>query len=389
MSLPVQAINEETAPIMEGIGRFTAMVLGPDRNTRSRTAAILLCAVMYAICCTAASFAAQVGIMRPFAPVLLMATSLPVYVVFFGLVRLGYTRGLSDPALMIPQNIFALLAISFAYTAVGPHDRGVVLVLIALVAVFGMYTHTPKQSAAIGVMAMLMLGVSMGVLAHLDPVYYPPAHELIRFELLAGTMPPLILCAYMLSSWRARLSTQRRELKVALEQVQQLATRDLLTGLHNRHYMQDKLDNCVSRFDRYGERFSVVLIDLDHFKRINDQHGHRVGDEALTAFASAATMVLGDTNTIARWGGEEFLVVMPNTSAQKALVAMQRLRDVLGQCMVSARTPSLRVAFCSGVAVHDRPGPLAQTLERADKALYRAKDEGRGRDAVALQANPF
>lgn len=382
---PATSVAEEHDPVIEAISRLAAFVFGPDRATRLRTAAILLCAVMYLICCLASRMAADIGVMRSFAPAWLAWTSLPAYVVFFLLVRSGRTRRLKDPTLMIPQNVFALLAIAFAYTAVGPHDRGLVLVLLALVTVFGMYTHTPKQSAAIGIVATLVLAAIMGILSWLDPVYYPPAHELIRFELLAGSMPVVVLSAYRLSTWRERVATQRRDLRLALEQVQKLAVRDVLTGLYNRRFMQQKLDQSVKRFDRYGERFAVALIDLDHFKQVNDQHGHKVGDEALQAFASAAMLVLRETDTVARWGGEEFLVVLPNATAGKAAVAMRRLREALSHTPVSASAPGLRVRFSSGIAVHEAPGNVAQILERADKALYQAKRSGRDRDALAAR----
>ncbi|RZI80054.1 MAG: GGDEF domain-containing protein [Rubrivivax sp.] len=375
-------------PILDGVSRMVAVVFGPDKIIRSRTAAILLCALMYMICCWVAFFAADIGIIRPFAPRLLLATALPAYAVFFGLVRSGRTRHLKDATLMIPQNVFALLAISFAYTAVGPHDRGMVLVLIALVMVFGMYTHTPKQSVQVGLGAMLMLGVCMGVLSHLDPAYYPPKFELIRFELMMGTLPPMIYSAYQISSWRNRLFQQRKELKAALEQVNKLATHDVLTGLFNRRYMQDKLENSVQRFDRYGERFTIALIDLDHFKQVNDRHGHRVGDDSLSAFAQAALSVLRDTDTIGRWGGEEFLILMPNTSQEKAQVALERLRTALQGCVLSASVPELRVTFSAGVAVHESAMALSQTLERADHALYQAKNTGRDRFVTAPPAKP-
>jgi diguanylate cyclase (GGDEF)-like protein len=370
-------------PIIDAVGRIVTFVFGPDRATRARTAAILLCAVMYAICCSAAYYAAEIQLMRPFAPRLLLITSMPAYALFFLLVRSGRTKHLKDPTLMLPQNVFALLAIAFAYTAVGPNDRGIVLILIALVMVFGMYTHTPKQSVVIGLLSMLLLGLSMGILSRVDPAYYPPDLELLRFELMIGTIPSLIYSAYQISSWRNRLSVQRRDLKVALEQVQQMATRDVLTGLYNRRFMQTRLEEAVKRFDRYGERFTVVLIDLDHFKRINDQYGHKVGDQALTAFASAAAMVLRDSDTIARWGGEEFIFLLPNTTAHKALVAMSRLRQTLANCTVSPDVPQLRIKFSAGVAVHDQVASLNHTLERADRALYIAKSEGRDRDSVA------
>lgn len=375
-------------PIIDAVGRLVTFVFGPDRATRARTAAIMLCAIMYGICCSAAYYAAEIDLMRPFAPKLLLATSMPAYIVFYLLVRLGKTQQLKDPTLMLPQNVFALLAIAFAYTAVGPHDRGVVLVLIALVMVFGMYTHTPKQSVLIGVLSMMLLGMSMGILSHIDPDYYPPDLELLRFELMLGTVPSLIYSAYQISSWRSRLSAQRKELRVALEQVQQMATHDVLTGLYNRRFMQDKLEDAVKRFDRYGERFTVVLIDLDHFKRVNDQFGHKVGDQALMAFANAAGIVLRETDIVARWGGEEFIFLLPNTTGNKALVALERLRQTLANCTVTDSVPKLRVKFSAGVAVHETVTSLNHTLERADKALYQAKNEGRDRDVTAPPDKP-
>ncbi len=374
-------------PIIDSMGRLVKIVFGPDRAARARTGVILLCSIMYAICCSAAFYAAEVGLMRSFAPRLLLATALPTYVLFYVLVRFGKTRGLQDPTLMIPQQSFSLLAIAFAYTAIGPNDRGLVLILIALVMVFGMYTHHPRKSIYTGVLAMMMLGVCMGVLSHIDPDYYPPTLEMLRFELLLGTLPPLILAAYQIANWRNRLSEQRRELLTTLEKVRELASRDSLTGLYNRRHMQDKLNDCVRRVERYGERygerFTIVLVDLDHFKRINDQYGHRVGDEALVGFAVATTLVLRDSDTAGRWGGEEFLFVLPNTSPHKADIALQRLRTALDRAQVTAGAPDLRVKFSAGIAQHEPGQPLSRTLERADSALYAAKQAGRERNTIA------
>lgn len=369
-------------PIVDTIGRVVTFVFGPDRLIRAGTAAIFLVTAVYAICCYAAFVAADLNLMRPFAPTLLLA-SMPVNFVFYLFVRLGKTKHCKDPMLLIPQCCFALIAIGFAYMAVGPVDRGLVLVLIALVMVFSMYTHNPWQSIAIGAAYTLLLGAGMGVLSRIDPMYYPPDLELLRFELILGTIPSLTFAAYIITSWRNRLVVQRQELKIALEQVQQLASRDALTGLYNRRHMQEKLEGSVKRFERYGERFAIALIDLDHFKRINDQFGHHVGDQALMAFASAAGIVLRDTDTIARWGGEEFIFLLPNTSAHKAAVALERLRITLSNCTISPNVPALRVHFSGGIAVHDSVAALSHTLERADRALYQAKSEGRDRDRTA------
>ena len=369
--------------LMDALQRSALAILGPDRHTRGHTSIILLCAVMYAICCAAAAHAATVGMMLPFGPQILTIVTFPAHLIFYVLVRSGVTRHWRDPGLMVLQNLYALLAISFAYITLDPSERGMVLVLIALVIVFGMYTHAPRLSVMNGVLAMVLLGAAMGVLSSVDPTYYPPQLELLRFGVMLGSLPVLIFTAYLISSWRQRLSTQRRELQQALDQVQQLATRDALTGLYNRRHMQEQLAYAAQRFQRYGERFTVALIDLDHFKRINDEHGHVVGDQALMAFASAASMVLRDTDTLARWGGEEFLFLMPNTSPQKATIALDRVRDALASVTVSQVAPQLRLRFSAGLALCLGQEGTDATLERADQALYQAKSAGRHRSVVA------
>ena len=125
------------------------------------------------------------------------------------------------------------------------------------------------------------------------------------------------------------------------------------------------------------------MIDLDHFKRINDGYGHQVGDQALMAFATAASMVLRDTDTLARWGGEEFLFLMPNTSPQKAAIALDRIRETLQTVVISAVASHLKLQFSAGLALHIGGESPEGTLERADQALYQAKNEGRHRSVVA------
>lgn len=379
-SLAPDAVSASPQGLVRGLSR---LILGPDRRTRARSAVIVMCAVMYGICCFAAAHAADVGMMLPIGPTILTAVTFPAHLMFYLVIRTGVSRKWQDPGLMVLQNLYALSAISFAYVTLDPTERGMVLVLIALVIVFGMYTHKPRLSVLNGVLFMILLGVAMGILSRADPEYYPPRMELFRFGVMLGTLPALIVTAYLVSSWRSRLSGEKRELQAALKQVQQLATRDALTGLYNRRHMEEKLTYALQRFERYGERFTVALIDLDHFKRINDEYGHKVGDQALVSFAFAASMVLRDTDTLARWGGEEFLFVMPNTSPQKALIALDRIRDALISVVVSEAAPKLRLRFSAGLAMCLDNEGIDDVLERADYALYQAKTEGRDQSVIA------
>ena len=357
--------------------------LGPDRATRSRVMGIGLCLVVYALCCVAARYAAQIGMMHPLAPTLLMAVTLPVCLVALALVRSGRSKRFRDPTMMIPQNILALTAIAFAYLTIRPEDRGLVMVLLSLVIMFGMYTHTPRQSLIIGGAAIIGLGCCMVILSQYDPAFYPFNRELLRLELLLSVIPVLVFTAIQLNAWRGRLKRQREELKQALATVQHLATRDTLTGLYNRRHMQDRLETCLGRLDRYGERFTLALIDLDHFKSVNDRHGHKVGDEVLTSFAHAASAVLRDSDVLGRWGGEEFLVVFPDTTPEQARHPLERLQGELTRLAVSASVPGLRVSFSAGLALHVAHATLNHTLERTDAALYEAKRGGRNQVVLA------
>lgn len=381
MSQPPLTFMQAATPLVH-------WALGPDPATRSRVVGVGLCVLVYAVCCLVAWHAARVGIMRPWSVPVLVGLTMPANLLILTLVRSGWTRGRQDPSLMMPQNVLALSAIAFAYVAISAQDRGAVLVLLALVIVFGMYTHTPRQTLKIGAAAVGLLSLCMLVLSHLDPAAYPPMHELIRFELLVGTLPVLTYAALKLGRWRDRLRLQRADLTQALATVQHLATRDVLTGLVNRRFMQERLEDSVRRLDRYGERFSLAIIDLDWFKRINDQHGHRVGDEVLAAFAHAAAGVLRESDVLGRWGGEEFLILFPDSTPEQALTPLQRLREVLAQRMVSVSLPHVRVTFSAGLAQHAASAALTHTLERADIALYAAKRGGRDQVVLAGDDGP-
>jgi len=361
----------------EAIRPLLIWVLGPDRATRLRVVGVGLCFVMYMLSCVAAQVAVQGGLMKAWAVPVLVGVTLPANALVLVLVRSGWSRRLKDPTLMLPQNVLALAAITLAYVAIAPGDRGLVFLLLTLVMVFGMYTHTPSQTLAVGGGGVAVLGVVMVVLAQVDPAYYPAAQELLRFELLLGCMPVLAYTAFQLARWRERLRLQRDDLHKALARVQELATRDVVTGLVNRRHMQDRLADAVKRLERYGECFTLALIDLDHFKRINDQHGHHVGDEVLKAFAEAASAVLRDSDTLARWGGEEFLVLFPDTDPEQAQHPLLRLRQDLRGRSVSVEHPDLRITFSAGLTQHVARATLDHSLERADTALYEAKRAGR------------
>lgn len=165
-----------------------------------------------------------------------------------------------------------------------------------------------------------------------------------------------------------------------LQRLHHLSRHDELTGLANRRVLDEAIEREWQRLQRTGAGFAVVMLDLDHFKQINDTHGHAAGDSVLAVTAERLREAARRTDLVARLGGEEFLVLMPATELPAALAAAERLLERLRARPCEAGGLSLGVTASAGVAVARADDPEAQAaLRRADLALYRAKSQGRDR----------
>ena len=165
--------------------------------------------------------------------------------------------------------------------------------------------------------------------------------------------------------------------KVAERELERVAYEDPLTGLANRRYFLAEVERAVARADRHGQAVSLLIIDLDHFKRINDTHGHQAGDEVLQEVAKRARKSLRAEDMPGRWGGEEFVALLPMTALPEALLVGNRLRLAIGGLPIATSAGPLPVSLSCGVAQRRRAEPIANLIARADAALYRAKAAGR------------
>lgn len=168
------------------------------------------------------------------------------------------------------------------------------------------------------------------------------------------------------------------------QSLEKQASRDPLTDLYNRRYVFGIIESELKRYRRYGERFSLVLIDADHFKRINDTYGHCAGDAALRHIADSCVKAVRDADIVARFGGEEFVILLPHTGATEAAVVAERIRESMHRSEFSWQDEPVEITLSLGVA---EVGPNADSfddlLKAADQALYAAKRAGRDRVAVA------
>jgi len=183
----------------------------------------------------------------------------------------------------------------------------------------------------------------------------------------------------------ARVKTQVRKkryldaLRARLDQSMELAVTDQLTGLHNRRYMRVQLESFVKRANMGGQPVSILLCDIDHFKKVNDIHGHSAGDDVLREFGRRLRENIRPMDLACRYGGEEFVVIMPETSQALAQAAGERLRQIVAETPFGiGRGDELKVTMSGGVSTIIPPDDSIEALlKRADDALYRAKSAGR------------
>ncbi len=186
-----------------------------------------------------------------------------------------------------------------------------------------------------------------------------------------------------LSVSNGELATRNEELAATLDRVKELATRDELTGAFNRRHIVEQLERQLAAKLRHGTVASLAMFDLDHFKKINDRYGHPVGDQALRETVRAMVAELREGDILARFGGEEFLVLLPMTGLDAARLLAERLRQALAGVALAAGSEEVCLRASFGVAELASTETVDGWLGRADGALYRAKEGGRDRVVTA------
>ncbi|WP_296751854.1 GGDEF domain-containing protein [Roseiflexus sp.] len=198
------------------------------------------------------------------------------------------------------------------------------------------------------------------------------SEHVLRAYLMGGALLVFLVVLAMYRSHIERLHTE-------YEVMANLAYTDTLTSLPNRRRLYEDVYRLIALAERYGQEFCVCLFDLDHFKRLNDTHGHLVGDQVLQEVAQVARLHLRAADLFGRWGGEEFVVLLPQTRLSDAQTALERVRLALHTIALPSVHP---ITASFGIAAY-LPGDTSESLlHRADQALYLAKTTGRNRIVV-------
>ena len=231
---------------------------------------------------------------------------------------------------------------------------------------FTLAGHKSSLTLSLAILA-LFVSISLPYLVfHFDQPY---GNFTVQLHVVSAV---LIAALYFFSSYQHRFQIAQ----LTADELARLANTDELTKLANRRRMAEAIEAELLRFARYGHAFSVILIDIDHFKTVNDRFGHGVGDKTLVALAARTIEVLRDVDTLGRWGGEEFVVILPETRFDETLHKAEALcGHVAARPLVGHHAVTVSCGVTSVLA-----GDTADTLlQRADVALYAAKRRGRNR----------
>lgn len=301
---------------------------------------------------------------------------------FYGLVRCSFRLGIAPGTLAVLQGVFSITCAMWIYAISGTlRDASVVLPVVVIA--FCTFSLRPRQTLLLAAAGGGGLGATMWWMQEVDPHGYPPVEEALTFAYLMAALLSVAVLTGEMSKLRARLKRQKEELLAAVATIRTLATVDELTSLANRRHMNEVLAAEERRQGVRGEPTCIAVLDIDFFKAVNDRYGHAAGDAVLRSFAGAARAELRASDVLARWGGEEFLLMLPDTELGEAARVLERMAQRVGAMRVPDVELACSVSFSGGLAARREGESFADTIGRADKALYLAKSSGRDRVIAA------
>lgn len=293
-------------------------------------------------------------------------------VVFYAVFRSGLNLRFRDASLTGAQMLSAFLVIIVAGYFIEKDARGVILPILLMIFYFGIYRLDVSSMTSLALITIALYGGMIGAL-----YFFSPARLNLQLEVLHWWIFAVVSLWFALMS--GHVSRLRRELALRKASIEALLERDDLTGVGNRRFLMHMLEQEKSRADRTGTHFSVAMLDLDFFKRINDGYGHQAGDQMLKAFAQISQAELRKIDYFGRYGGEEFMLIMADTPLEGALIKAERLRQNVELARHAEIDPQLTQTVSIGV-VEYHPGESIEHIQlRADKAMYKAKAKGRNR----------
>jgi diguanylate cyclase (GGDEF)-like protein len=288
--------------------------------------------------------------------------------------RSGFNLRFADPSLTLWQLLAAVFTMLFVlYRA--PDTRLAFTAFFFVGLMFGMLRMSGGRLTVLGGLSIL----SFALVIWLRYLNKRDGEDLRQDALLCAVMAVTFPWFVYFGERVKRLQRGLTEASIELEDIEETAWRDELTGVYNRRAINVALDEAKQRADATGEPLALCVIDLDHFKRFNDQLGHLAGDDVLRVFAHAVQGGMRNVDVFGRYGGEEFIQILRHTDLPGAITEADRLRQKISEIKLPLSRQIGQLTISIGVAQYQPGEKIMQTFARADAALHRAKEGGRNR----------
>jgi diguanylate cyclase (GGDEF)-like protein len=297
-----------------------------------------------------------------------------LYIVF----RTGLNLKMTDPSLTAVQICISMLMVMYGMYFAN-EARGSLLLVYVIILLFGIFRLNTRDFLLVNIFTLLTYGIDIVLLKIYRPDGVNFNMEYLQLGVLALVLVVFSILGGHISSLRRNLSISKSEQAKYIDIIKEMAIRDELTGVYNRRHLMELLDYEKNRSSRGGGLFCLAMVDIDHFKNVNDNHGHLAGDAVLRTVANVIDKTLRKTEFCGRYGGEEFLLVLTQTDINGALICAERVRSNIEKTAFPDLGPDFKVTVSIGLSEHYLRGDVENTIFRADEALYRAKKGGRNR----------
>lgn len=309
--------------------------------------------------------------------------------IFWVLMRTDVNLRFRDPSMTLGQVASSILPAYYVMYH-SQQARPVFLILCFSAAMYGLFQFRLRDFLILSAVVIGGYASMIWLLAVNRPNEINLQIELLMWFSLTATFLQFSGLGGHIAALRSKikhhykeLGKRNAELEHALQRIEELAMRDELTGVFNRRFLMETIRNEKLRCDRTGSAFTLCVLDVDHFKMVNDSYGHLAGDRVLQAIAETASGALRQTDYFGRYGGEEFALVLTGTMAEGAQVMAERVRGMIEAIDFSAISADFKVTVSIGIAEAIRGEDPAVTFKRADDALYLCKEGGRNRCIIA------
>ena len=358
------------------------MTFNPSSRTKkdqqaARMKQFLIAAATYALAFPLLVLAHLAGLIALAPALSAMAMALVINGVFFLMFKSGFNLRFAEPGITAAQTLVGILFVMYVAYHFN-RDRGLVLSWCLVVLLFGVFSFNKRQFIVTTLVMLAGYAAVINMLMTFKPDTVNVYLEWFQWVTLALVLPAFALIGARISALRARLSANNAELVNALSTIQVLANHDTLTGLPNRAMFNDNLQQAIARASRSNLSLALFFIDLDHFKQVNDTLGHPFGDSVLREAVRRFSELVRDGDTLARFGGDEFVLLVENLKApgDVARIAQKLLSVLEGRAILAGNEVNLSASI--GICTYPADGTdAAELLANADIAMYQAKTQGR------------